>query len=169
VNVRRFEAEDRAWLRERLREDWGDEAMAGHGELFFPADHDGFVAEGRAGVVTYRLDGDACEITLIESYEQGRGVGTALLGAVIAEARAAGCSRVWLVTTNDNLGALRFYQKRGYRIVGVNRDAVARARARKPEIPAIGEHDIPIHDELELELRLAPVHAPRPDVDDDPR
>ena len=73
MNVRRLKAGDRVWLREKLRDGWGDEAMAGHGELFFPADHEGFVAGDRTGVVTYRIDGDTCEVTLIESYEPGLG------------------------------------------------------------------------------------------------
>jgi ribosomal protein S18 acetylase RimI-like enzyme len=155
VNVRRLEAEDRVWLRERLHEGWGDEAMAGHGELFFPAAHDGFVAEGRAGVVTYRIDADACEITLIESYEPGRGVGTALLGAVIAEARTAGCSRVWLVTTNDNEHARRWYAARGFETTDVRRGAIDSYRETlKPSIPMVGEGGVPITDEIEFVLTL---------------
>ena len=59
------------------------------------------------------------------------------------------------MTTNDNLGALRFYQRRGLRLVAVHRGAVDHARAVKPAIPRVGEHGIEIHDELELELALA--------------
>jgi ribosomal protein S18 acetylase RimI-like enzyme len=155
MNVRRIDGEDRAWLRETLREGWGDEAMTAHGEVFYPADHDGFVADGRAGVVTYRVAGDACEITLIESYEPGSGVGTALLEAVIAEARAAGCSRVWLVTTNDNERAQRWYAARGFEVTEVRRGAVDEARRTlKPTIPALGEGGLPITDEVEMSVAL---------------
>jgi ribosomal protein S18 acetylase RimI-like enzyme len=155
VNVRRLDAEDRAWLRESLRDGWGDEAMAGHGELFFPAEHDGFVAEGRAGVVTYRVVDDACEITLIESFEPGRGVGTTLLEAVVAEARATGCSRVWLVTTNDNEHAQRWCAAHGFAVTEVRRGAVDESRRTlKPTIPKVGQAGAAIADEIEYSFAL---------------
>ena len=155
MNVRRLDADDRNWLRERLHEDWGDEAMAGHGELFFPPEHDGFVAGDRAGVVTYRFSGDGCEITLIVSYEPGRGIGTALLEAVIAEARASGCRRLWLVTTNDNEHAQRWYRARGFSVTEERAVAVDVARRTlKPTIPVVGQGGVPISDEVELSLEL---------------
>ncbi len=61
---------------------------------------------------------------------------------------------MWLITTNDNTGALRFYQKAGFRIVAAHRDAIALARRFKPEIPLVESPSIPIRDEIELELRL---------------
>jgi ribosomal protein S18 acetylase RimI-like enzyme len=155
MNVRHLDADDRTWLRETLRDGWGDESMVAHGELFHPAEHDGLIAEGRVGVVTYRVVGDACEITLIESYEPGRGIGTALLDAVVAEARAAGCSRVWLVTTNDNEHAQRWYAARGFVVTEIRRGAVDEARRTlKPTIPALGQEGVPISDEIELMLVL---------------
>jgi GNAT superfamily N-acetyltransferase len=78
------------------------------------------------------------------------------LSHVEREARNRGCRSVWLVTTNDNLHALGFYQRRGYRIVRVDPGAVDRARAMKPAIPLLGNDEIPIHDELVLEKRLGP-------------
>jgi RimJ/RimL family protein N-acetyltransferase len=69
-------------------------------------------------------------------------------------ARQHGCQRVWLITTNDNLNALRFYQKRGFELVAVHRRAIDEARKIKPEIPLIGEYGIPIRDEIELEIAL---------------
>jgi GNAT superfamily N-acetyltransferase len=81
-------------------------------------------------------------------------VGTALLDAVKRIALEAGCRRVYLTTTNDNLRALRFYQRRGFRLVAVYAGAVDRARAHKPQIPAIGMHGIPIRDEIELECEI---------------
>jgi GNAT superfamily N-acetyltransferase len=110
-----------------------------------------------AGVVAYRFDGDGgCEVVGLASAVQAVGAGTALLEAVVAEARSVGCHRVWLVTTNDNLGALRFYQLRGWRLAALRVGEVTRARATlKPEIPVRGVDAIPIRDEIELELPLA--------------
>lgn len=81
-------------------------------------------------------------------------MGTALMKAVESVAREAGCASIRLVTTNDNLKALHFYQRRGYVLVALHRDAVTRSRALKPEIPTTGNDDIPIRDEIELELIL---------------
>jgi ribosomal protein S18 acetylase RimI-like enzyme len=153
--IRPMADRDRPWVRRMLREGWGDGSMAGHGELFFPAEHDGFVADDRAGVVTYRIADDACEITMIESYEPGRGVGSALLEAVVDRARAAGCSRVWLVTTNDNVHAQRWYGSHGFVVTEVRSGAVDEARRTlKPTIPRRGDRDVPISDEIEMSLDL---------------
>jgi len=109
-----------------------------------------------AGFLTYVLDGDACEVLTLNAVTSWRGAGTALLEAMAAVARDAGCSRLWLVTTNDNVDALRFYQRRGFRLRELRPGAVDRTRLDlKPEIPEVGDHGIPIRDELELELRLS--------------
>jgi hypothetical protein len=55
---------------------------------------------------------------------------------------------------DDNTNALRFYQRRGMRLAGLHRDAIAGSRRLKPEIPETGADGIPIRDELELELVL---------------
>jgi GNAT superfamily N-acetyltransferase len=62
--------------------------------------------------------------------------------------------RLRLTTTNDNLDALRFYQRRGFRLVALRPGAVDAARALKPEIPVTGAHGIPLRDELDLERAL---------------
>ena len=90
----------------------------------------------------------------IESTKPGIGIGTMLIKAVTQTAREAGCKRLWLITTNDNLHALHFYQKRGFRLVTVHRNAVDAARQLKPRIPLIGNDQIPLHDEIELEMML---------------
>jgi len=131
--------------------------MAAHNTVFCPADHDGFMAvedDAIAGLVTFVVTGTDCEITLIEAVERYSGVGTALLAAVEQAAREAGCGRVWLITTNDNVDALRFYQRRGFVLRSVHAGAVERARILKPEIPAVGDYGIPIRDEIELEKFL---------------
>jgi N-acetylglutamate synthase-like GNAT family acetyltransferase len=116
------------------------------------------VAEDTAnwiGLVTYHIVDDACEIVSLDSLRPGIGIGTALLDAVAQAARAEECRRVWLVTTNDNLDALGFYQKRGFSLVAVHRCSVERARVLKPEIPLVGQGGIPLRDAIELELLLS--------------
>jgi ribosomal protein S18 acetylase RimI-like enzyme len=107
-----------------------------------------------AGALCWRVDGDALEVIALAAATPGDGAGTALLDAAAARARAARARRLWLVTTNDNTRALRFYQRRGLRIVAVDPGAVDRARQLKPEIPLVGDHGIPLRDELHLELDL---------------
>jgi GNAT superfamily N-acetyltransferase len=117
--------------------------------------HPALVAEqdGRVvGVLTYILDSESCEVLTLHSAERLRGVGTALLRALEEVAASAGCSRLWLITTNDNVDALRFYQRRGFRLAALHAGAVDDSRARlKPEIPLTGEYGIDLRDELQLE------------------
>ncbi len=108
-----------------------------------------------AGVLTYILDGRACEVLTLHATISWHGIGTALLEAVEQIARAAGCNRLWLITTNDNVDAMRFYQRRGFRMAAVHIDAVTESRRRlKPRIPDIGEYRIPIRDEIEFDKQL---------------
>lgn len=108
----------------------------------------------RVGLALYRIEGKECEIVAPDSLREGRGIGTALVEAVADAARSAGCRRLWLITTNDNTRALRFYQRRGLHLIALHRDAVTAARQLKPTIPLFGNDDIRIRDELELELPL---------------
>ena len=156
MRVRPLGEADREWATGKLRELWG-EGVVSRGRLLDATVLPGFVAERDgepAGLLTYRIDGGDCEVVTINAFPRGAGVGTALMEAVAAAARDAGCRRVWLITTNDNLRALRFYQRRGFRLAALHRDALARSRDLKPSIPEIGLDGIPLRDELELELRL---------------
>lgn len=157
MDVRPLHDDDRSWVDELVRERWGAPTVVAHGRVYRPAELAGFVAvEGgeTLGLATYELDGDACEVVTIDALVEGRGVGSALLEAVAEAARAAGCHRVWLITTNDNLRALAFYQKRGFELAALHRGAVDAARRLKPEISRIGAGGIPLRDELELERLL---------------
>jgi GNAT superfamily N-acetyltransferase len=156
VTVRPLGPGDREWARARLTELW-DEIVVSRGRVYDPTALPGFVAEEGGepvGLLTYRVDGGDCEVVTINAFPKGAGAGTALLQAVAGTAREAGCARVWLITTNDNLRALRFYQRRGFRLAALHRDALQRSRELKPSIPEIGLDGIPLRDELELELRL---------------
>jgi len=156
VTVRPLGEGEREGVRETLRELWG-ETVVSRGAVHDPTALPGFVAEEggeRVGLLTYRIDGSDCEVVTIDAFPEGAGAGTALLDAAARAAREAGCGRLWLITTNDNLRALRFYQRRGFRLVAVHPDALERSRELKPSIPEIGLDGIPLRDELELELRL---------------
>lgn len=144
-------------VRERIVKSWGNEKIVLHGEVFYPHEASGFIAtsgEETIGLITYRDDALEFEVLTLDSWWPSKGIGSALLDRVIHEGHQRGRKRVWLITTNNNLDALRFYQKRGFQIVTVHAGAVDKARQLKPEIPFIGENGIPIHDEIELELIL---------------
>lgn len=132
--------------------------VARRGALLEPRDHPAVVAvEGSRvlGVLTYVIDGGQCEVLTLHTLDQWRGTGSALLAEVERIAAQQGCTRLWLITTNDNVDALRFYQRRGFRLAALLRGAVDDSRARlKPEIPAVGAYDIPLRDEIELDKSL---------------
>lgn len=148
---------DWTWLTSIWVEEWGGTTMVTRGRVHHLADLAARVAwagGARVGAATFRVEGPECELLSLNASSQGQGVGTALLRSVEEAAREAGCSRVWLITSNDNVDALRFYQRRGFRLVAVHAGAIDEARRTKPSIPLVGNHGIPIHDELELEKRL---------------
>jgi ribosomal protein S18 acetylase RimI-like enzyme len=157
VDVRPLTDDDRAWAAEVEADSWGAPVVARLGELVDPTGLPGFVAllDGeRAGLATFAVRGAECELVTIRSLDESRGIGRALLDATRAAAVEAGCSRLWLITTNNNIRALRVYQRWGLDLVALHRDAVAVGRRLKPSIPERDDDGIPIRHELELELRL---------------
>ncbi|MGH3105298.1 MAG: GNAT family N-acetyltransferase [Gaiellaceae bacterium] len=153
--IRPLGESDGAWAEAVLNEEFGGRLQARRGELIDVLALPGFVAERegrRVGLLTYRREDGECELAFIGVLERHRGIGTALLDALHAE--VADCGRIWLVTTNDNVEALRFYQRRGYVLAALRPGAVDDARWRlKPQISTVGEFGIPLRDEIELELR----------------
>jgi ribosomal protein S18 acetylase RimI-like enzyme len=155
--VRPLAPTDRVWLPALIRERWGDEIIVILGTIYRPAELPGFAVEAAGNVVgfaTYQITGANCELVSLASLRPNQGIGTALLDHVHTAARATGCSRAWLITTNDNLHALGFYQRRGYALAALYRDAVTVARAIKPAIPLRSADGIPIRDEIMLEYSL---------------
>ncbi|HEY3750477.1 MAG TPA: GNAT family N-acetyltransferase [Pseudonocardiaceae bacterium] len=127
--------------------------MVGHDTVFRPATLPGLLAERDGeivGVLTYTQVGDAVEVVTIDALHRLAGIGTALIDAVVEVAAELGATRLVLTTTNDNVDAIRFYQRRGFRLTGLRPGAVNRSRQLKPEIPLLGAYDIPLTDELEL-------------------
>ncbi len=157
INVRPAVDGDTERVTDALINSWGSTTVVAHDTTYDLASLPTLVAEHvgeLVGVLTYHVDGDALEIVSIDAIDRHRGIGSALLAAAAEEARGHGCRRLWLVTSNDNLDAVRFYQRRGMRITAVAPGAVDRARDAKPTIPEVGEYNIPIHDELTLTLTL---------------
>ncbi|MCV2490742.1 GNAT family N-acetyltransferase [Geodermatophilus sp. YIM 151500] len=158
VGVRPVGADDAAWVRETLERTWGSVQVARRGELVDASRCAGFVAEvdgERAGLATFAVHGDEFELATLHALVENRGVGSALVDACLAAARDAGCRRLWLITTNDNTPAIRFYQRRGLDLRALHHDAVTAARRElKPAIPLVGRDGIPIRHELEFERLL---------------
>ena len=160
--IRPLVREDRLWVARYMEQAWGSTQMVTRGKLVYAHLLPGLVAEhppmnpdpGPLGLLTYHLEGEDCEIISLNSLEEGRGVGTGLVEALLQQAQADQWHRLWLIATNDNLNALRFWQRRGFVLVSVYRNAVEQARRVKPQIPVIGSYGIPIRDEIELEYPL---------------
>jgi len=108
------------------------------------------------GVATYDIDGERAELAAIavSSEHRLRGIASQLIEAVAAAAQSEGVRELWLVTTNDNVDALRLYQRRGFELAALHRGGVNRSRALKPAIPLIGDYGIPLRDELVLARNL---------------
>ncbi len=148
---------DRQWVVRVLREYWHSTEIVTRGRVHRADRLPGLLAEidGQpVGLLTYHIAADQCEIVSVNSLRERMGIGSALLDAARRAARLAGCRRMWLITTNDNVAALRFYQKRGWRLAAIHRNALDEARRLKPEIPATGIDGIPLRDEIELEMPL---------------
>jgi GNAT superfamily N-acetyltransferase len=143
---------DAEWIESFLRTRWGATTIVVHGEVIDAAGLPALIvmAEERRGLATYRRLGPDAELVTLDADPTGVGTGAALIEALAAQLRADGCERLWLTTTNDKLSALRFYLRGGFRLIQVRLGAVDDARRLKPSIPTVGEHGIPMHDELDL-------------------
>jgi N-acetylglutamate synthase-like GNAT family acetyltransferase len=155
--IRPINNNDRKWVASLIKEWWAGPIIITRGKVHQTDELPGFItvhAGKRAGLITYEITGDKCEIVTMNSLVEGKGAGSALIDAVKDEAKKAGCKRLWLITSNDNTRAIRFWQKRGFRLAAVYPGAIDRLRKLKPEIPATGNDGIPIRDEIELEEML---------------
>lgn len=152
-------ADDVAWVVAACRTEWGGDVMISGGRTVAFREAEALIARAgheKVGLLTYVTGATEWELLSVNAFARNVGVGTALLERVKQLARAAGVSKLWTVTSNDNLEALRFYQRRGFRLVSVEVGAVDAARRQKPTIPLVGCFGIPLHDELRLELGLYP-------------
>jgi len=145
---------DQAWVRERTELLFGGTFLVSRELVHDPTELPGFIAvqDGeRVGLVTYHIEGDRCEVVSLDALCQYMGIGSALLQAVEAAARAEGCQNLWVITTNDNLDALRFFQRRGFTVSDFRIGGMEKIRMLKPNVPTVGCYGIAIRDEIELE------------------
>jgi ribosomal protein S18 acetylase RimI-like enzyme len=155
--IRPVRENDKTWIEHTLIDRWGSTKVVTRGILYAANELPGFIAavENRlVGLLTYRLDDTSCEVISLDSLMKNQGIGSALLQSVEQAAKEKGLHRIWLVTTNDNINALRFYQGRGYVLAAIHPQAIEISRQLKPQIPLIGNEGIPLRDEIEFEKRL---------------
>lgn len=147
----------RNWACRLLEQEWEDTIVVTRGRPIDAAKLPGFVAlrgDRPVGLITYQISHSSCEIVTLNSLQPRLGIGSSLVTAVREVAVSQGCRRLWLITTNDNLQALRFYQKRGFSLAALHKNAIVFSRRMKPTIPEMGFDRIPIRDEIELESFL---------------
>ena len=141
-----------------IEQAWHADFVVAHGERIRPIDLPGLVAvdgDQILGHAAYRVTGERCELVAIIAEPRRQGIGSLLLERVVQAARRAGAASLWLTTTNDNLDAVRFYQRRGFRLVALRAGAVMEARRTlKADLPSTGSYGIEMRDELDLELSL---------------
>lgn len=145
-------------LRDFFVKNWGSTEMVISSGVY-PCDRlAGFAVlnkhEQIAGLITYQIKDRKCEIISLDSLVENEGIGSRLVTEVEQAAKSQNCTLIKVITTNDNLRALMFYQKRGYRIVDITVGAVEKARLFKPEIPKVADNGIAICDELLLQKYL---------------
>jgi len=140
-----------------IKNSWGSDVIVSRGKAHFVEHLDGFIVvenEKIIGMATYMIEDQQLEVISLDSFKEGKGIGTALIEKIMEVAKKKVCHRVWLITTNDNTQAMRFYQKRGFHMAALHRNAVTESRRIKPEIPLYGFDNIPILDEVEFEKRI---------------
>ena len=157
MEYRRITKENRNQINRFIAEQWISTEMVIRGKIVDMTTVDGLVVYDDYKIVallTYIVDGDSCEITSLDSLMEGQGIGSSLIDRMLRIAEEYHCTRIRVITTNDNIHALRFYQKRGFELVCIYRNALDISRQLKPQIPLIGENDIPLRHEIELEYVL---------------
>ncbi len=157
MDIKTISSENREQINNFIRSHWFSTVMVVRGELFDMTILDGFVVyEGEKiiGLVTYKISGTECEIMSLDSLMERQGIRTALINKVIETARENKCMKIKLITTNDNVNALRFYQKLGFDMAKLYHNALDISRKLKPTIPLIGDFDIPVKHEIEFEMDL---------------
>ena len=134
---------------------WGSDIIVTRGKCYRAEDLDGILVSENGKIIglgLYKIKRD-CEIVLLETFIQNKGIGTQIIEKIKEIAKAKNCKKIWLVTTNANINALEFYHKRGFYISNIYKNAMEKSREIKPEIPKI-ENGIEIRDEIKFEIKI---------------
>lgn len=157
VTIRSAKTGDLPWIKDIFRKLWAGDFIVAKGNVYRPEVLEGFIAEhdGRkAGLVTYSIRENDLEIISLNSFWLHHGIGTVLLNKLLKVAKDKKITKIRVVTTNDNTDAISFYEKRGFHVARVYKNALEKTRKLKPNIPLTSSSGIPIRDEIELELFL---------------
>lgn len=150
-------SEIRPKVNQLIADEWAGPMIVTKGIVHDTSGADGFVSVDGGeltGYILYAINGEECEILALQSLLENRGIGSGLIRAVIETAKSRRCTRVWLITTNDNIHAIRFYQRFGFELKGVYLNALEESRKLKPSIPLLGNEGIPLKHEFEFSWTL---------------
>lgn len=157
VHIQKITPEMKEVIQDFMCENWGSSMMVSRGRVHHLEELPGFVAlenDRIVGILTYEVIKNMYEIVSLNSFEERKGIGTKLVDCALQVAKENECKKVWLITTNDNMNALCFYQKRKFSMTNLYVGAVEEARKIKKEIPFIGYDNIAISHEIQLEYKL---------------
>jgi GNAT superfamily N-acetyltransferase len=155
IDIHRAEGEARRIALQRLESEWRGMEIRVRDRAYRFTDCEILVAGDGAGLLAYDLaDRPTAELVALNAFEPHCGTGTALLNDLLRRLQGDGFEIVRLTITNDNLDALRFYQRRGFRMAALRPGAVDRARKLKPSIPEVGAYGLPMRDEIDLILDI---------------
>ena len=139
---------------------WGSDILVSRGKIYRAEDLDGILVYDAGKIVglgLYEIKNYECEIVLLETFIHNKGIGTQIIERIKETAKIKKCKRIWIITSNDNIDAIKFYQRRGFNISNIYINAMEESRRLKPEIPFMGNYGIPIRDEIEFEIQIESV------------
>ena len=157
MECERISSSNRNLVNAFIKQHWYTTTMIIRGKEIDMTKVDGFYfRDGKTiiGLITYIVYNNTLEITSLDSLQENQGIGSELVETVIHEAKERNLQKIVLITTNDNINAIRFYQKRGFDMAHLFRNAMDISRKLKPEIPLIGDNSIPLRHEIEFELSI---------------
>jgi ribosomal protein S18 acetylase RimI-like enzyme len=134
---------------------WGSDILVARGNVYKVNDLDGVLVyenDKIIGLGLYTIKND-CEIVLLETFIQNKGIGTKIIEKIKEIAKTNNCKKIWLITSNENINAIKFYQKRGFHISNIYLNAMEETRKIKPEIPKFS-NGIEVRDEIEFEINI---------------